>query len=157
VILKPFRHRLVRPFTRGFMKRSRTACFLLVLAFLTNAALGQQVDWEDVVFTSIARARPGCVLAAGYDVTRRDFFLEDCQVTQNLIFPFSGHVWGIDFTNSRDGWLVSGSAIVPFRDGKTREAPKLGDDDWRFVGVSFYDEANGCAITSDGHVACTHD
>lgn len=145
------------PFARGIMRRLRVLHFLLALALLNNVARAQQIDWENVVFTAIANAQNGCVLTAGYNVIKRNFFLKDCQVVQDLVFPATGHVRGIEFTSGRDGWLMFGSGLVPFTDGETGKAPKIGDEDWLFVGVSFYDEANGCSITSDGHIACTSD
>jgi len=139
------------------MKRSRTVYLLLALSFLTIVIPAQQIDWDDVVFTSIARARSGCILTSGYDATKHDFLLKDCRITQDLVFPAPGHVRGIDFTNDRDGWLLFGSGPVPFTDGKTGRAPRVGNEDWLFAAVSFYDEVNGCAITHDGDIACTHD
>lgn len=138
------------------MTRSKALYILAALVLLRSLSFGQEIDWQDVVFTSLAPARQGCVLASGYDVIGRGFFLEDCQIAQTLIFPV-GYVRDIDFTSNRDGWLVYGRDIAPFRDGKTGEAPKIGNGEWLFVGISFFDVANGCTITSDGNIACTHD
>ena len=130
---------------------------LLAVLFLYSAVVSQKIDWDTVVFTSMAPAEPGCVLVAGHVEIYKNFFLKDCQTTQNLIFSNAGDALDIDFTGNRDGWLLYGLGMAPFRNGKTGEVPKIGNGEWRFVGLSFYDAANGCTITSNGHVACTHD